>query len=132
MAILHALFAGAQLLFGAIFANAANLVPIPAGAWALRLEGAAMVASGAVLLSIALGMARLRPWTLRITVLYAIATFVWAGTAILANIALRNTDIFDPPRNLFGVLVVIMVHAIALLYDMTREEIRQELNGPPK
>lgn len=122
MAILHALFAGAQLLFGAIFANTANLLPTPAGVWALRLEGAAMVAGGAVLAGAALGMVRLRPWSLRLAVGYAIATVLWAGGAMVVNLALRAAEVFDPPRNLFGFLVVLIVHAIALWYDVTRKE----------
>lgn len=127
MAILHAFFAGAQLLLGAIFANAGKLVPVTIGAWALRLEGAAMVAGGAVLLGVAFGMARLRPWTIRIAILYAIATILWASAAIVANIALHVTETFEVPRNLFGLLVVLVVHAVALLYDLTRKGSRDAL-----
>lgn len=128
MAVVHALFAGGQLFFGAVFANAANLVPVAAGAWALRLQGGAMVASGAVLLSIAFGMVRLRPWAVSVATFYAIATIVWAGASIVANTALRATETFEAPRNLFGLLLVLIVHAVALWYDVTRKETRTLLS----
>jgi hypothetical protein len=124
MAFLHALFAGAQILFGAIFAHTANFLANPTGMWTLRLEGAAMVAGGAVLTCVALGMARLRPWTARVAIYYAGATLLWAGASVVINVALRLTGAFDPPRNLFGLLLVILAHAIALLYDMTRKDAR--------
>ncbi len=125
MAVFHALFAGGLLLFGSIFAHAGNLVPNMTGAWTLRIEGSAMVATGGVLMCIALGMTRLRPWIVRVVPVYAAATLVWASAAVLVNVALRHTGTFDPPRNLFGLLLVILAHAIALLYDVTRKDVLQ-------
>jgi hypothetical protein len=127
MAVIHALFAGAQLMFGALFAHAAQRVAIPVGAWTLRLEGGAMVAMSALLLSAAFGMARLRPWTIQIATWYAFATIAWAAAAIVTNLILRATGAFDVPSNLFGLLVILVLHAVALLYDVTREATRAVL-----
>lgn len=129
MAVVHAAIAGAQLLFGAMFANAGNAVPVGAGAWALRFEGGAMVASGAVLLSIAFGMVRLRAWSVRLATVYAIAVIVWGAGAVVANVVLRETETYDVPRNLYGVLVVLIMHGVALWYDVTRREIRAVFEG---
>jgi hypothetical protein len=88
-----------------------------------------MVATGGVLMCIALGMTRLRPWIVRVAMVYAAGTLVWASAAVLVNLVLRHTGTFDPPRNLFGLLLVILAHAIALLYDMTRKETKQQLGS---